>query len=133
MKFFGITLISLFLCVGAFAQTQSPEEQEKQIRKSVDAQIESMTQSLDLEYWQVFYVDSIMMHDYTAMMEEIQVLSAARYGNSEAYQAVQDKWVEQMYQSFQKVFNEEQWAKYLKIGAARAKKARDKRMAKRAQ
>ena len=37
---------------------------------------------------------------------------------------------EQIYQAMHKVFNEEQWEKYLKSGAARDKKARDKRAAK---
>ena len=41
--------------------------------------------------------------------------------------------MEQMYQSFSKVFNEEQWDKYLKAGAQRDKRLRDKREAKRQQ
>ena len=39
--------------------------------------------------------------------------------------------MEQIYNAFSKVFDEDQWAKYLKQGAAREKKARDKRAAKR--
>ena len=46
---------------------------------------------------------------------------------------VQDKWMEQMYQSYKKVFTEEQWNKYLKAGAQRDKRNRDKREAKRMQ
>ena len=51
--------------------------------------------------------------------------------NADIYQVTQDKWAEQVYVSLQKVFTEEQWNKYLKSGAARDKKARDKRAAKR--
>lgn len=134
MKFFGITflLMLLPLCVSA-QQPMTPEEQEKQFREVLDAQIEDYTELLDLEYWQVFYVDSIMTHDYTAMRKEIQELSDAKMSNSDAYSRVQDKWAEQIYQSFRKVFTEEQWNKYLKSGAQREKRNRDKREAKRKQ
>lgn len=133
MKFFGITfLLFLPLCLAA-QQPATPEEQEKQFREALDSQIEDYTSLLDLEYWQVFYVDSIMTHDYTAMRDEIQELSDAKVSNTDAYSRVQDKWAEQIYQSFKKVFTEEQWNKYLKSGAQREKKSRDKREAKRTQ
>ncbi len=133
MKFFGITfLLFLPLCLAA-QQPATPEEQEKQFREALDSQIEDYTSLLDLEYWQVFYVDSIMTHDYTAMRDEIQALSDAKVSNTDAYSRVQDKWAEQIYQSFKKVFTEEQWNKYLKSGAQREKKSRDKREAKRTQ
>ncbi len=133
MKFFGITLLLFLpLCLAA-QQPMSPEEQEKQFREAIEAQIEDYTDLLDLEYWQVFYVDSIMSHDYTAMRDEIKSLSDAKVGNSDAYVRVQDKWMEQMFQSFKKVFTEDQWNKYLKSGAQRDKKNRDKREAKRMQ
>jgi hypothetical protein len=43
---------------------------------------------------------------------------------------VQDKWLEAIYQSYLRILNENQKAKYLKSGAAKAKKARDKRAEK---
>lgn len=132
MKFFGISIL-MFLSISAFAQQQpmSPEEQEKQMRTAIDEQIENYADLLKLEDWQIFYLDSIMTHDYYAMKDELDVLSKAKVGNSDAYVDVQDKWLEQMHNSYQKIFNEEQWQKYLKSGAARDKKARDKRAAKR--
>ena len=51
--------------------------------------------------------------------------------NTDVYQQVQDKWAEQVYVAMQKVLDEKQWEKYLKAGAAREKKSRDKRAAKR--
>lgn len=132
MKFFGI-IISLLLPVCALAQQNVSEEEAaaKQMRTAIDAQIESLTRSLELEDWQVFYVDSIMTHDYGEMSAELKALRDAKVGNADVYQLTQDKWMEQMYQSLNKVFDSRQWAKYLKSGAARDKKARDKREAKR--
>ena len=132
MKFFGISAL-LLLSIFAFAQTppQNDIEEQKRIREAIDAQIEDYTQLLDLQDWQIFYVDSIMTHDYEQMRVELAVLSTAKVSNSEAYIRVQDKWMETMYQAFMKVFDKNQWAKYEKSGAAREKKNRDKREAKR--
>ena len=130
IKYFAICVLSI-LPFCAFAQQQSEEEELKQFREAIDRTVDSYTDQFDLESWQTFYVDSILTHDYEAMREEIKGLQAAKMSSSDAYTRVQDKWAEQMYNSLQKVFNEEQWAKYLKTGAARDKKARDKRAAKR--
>ena len=130
MKFFGLLAAFLFpLC--AFAQSKgSPQDEEKQMRKAIDASIENLSTLLKLEDWQVFYLDSIMTHDYEAMTQEINVLRDAKMSNQDAYIMVQDKWSEKMYQAFRGIFNDEQWTKYLKSGAGREKKARDNRALK---
>ena len=130
MKFFGLLAAFLFpLC--AFAQSQGgAQDEEKQMRKAIDTSIENLTSLLKLEDWQVFYLDSIMTHDYEAMTQEINVLRNAKMSNQDAYISVQDKWSEKMYQAFRGIFNDEQWTKYLKSGAGREKKARDKRALK---
>ncbi len=130
IKYFVICALS-FLPFCAFAQQQSPEEEAKQFREALDKTVDNYTDQFDLEIWQTFYVDSILTHDYEAMQAELKALQSAKMTNQDAYTRVQDKWMEQMYNSLQKVFNEEQWDKYLKAGAARDKKARDKRAAKR--
>ena len=66
-----------------------------------------------------------------ALRQELNGLRTAKVSNTDIYQVTQDKWAEQIYLSLQKIFTEEQWNKYLKSGAARDKKARDKRAAKR--
>lgn len=132
MKFFGIIiLLCLPICLSAQQSQTDPEKEEKQMRTAIDSQIETFTRTLKLEDWQVFYLDSIMTHDYTAMRDELKSLSEAKVGNSDAYQMTQDKWMEKMYQAFDKVLDRDQWAKYQKSGAGRDKKARDKRAAKR--
>lgn len=128
-----IILIVLLACAGfrAFAQEEkTPEQREKEFYEAIETQVTRLTEMLELDFAQEFYVDSILTHDYKAMQDEFAKMSAAKVGNSDLFYAVQDKWMEQMYQSLHKVFNEEQWNKYLKSGAARDKKARDKRAAK---
>ena len=121
----------LFLSLPAFAQQpQTPEEQEKQLLEFIDKEVERLTASLNLEYWQTFYVDSTLVHDYHALQDEMKELQNAKVSNTDLYIAVQDKWQEQIYNTFHRFFNEDQWKKYLKTGAAREQKAREKRREK---
>ena len=131
IKFFGITALLLLPLWALAQQPQNDEEEIKQMREAIDKTVENYEHLLDLEDWQTFYVDSILTHDYEALRLELSSLRAAKMANADTYQQVQDKWAEQIYTSMQKVFSEEQWAKYLKSGAARDKKSRDKRAAKR--
>ena len=129
----------LFICLlfvaptVMFAQEQTKEEmdREKQFRENIDKMVENYENDLKLEGWQVFYVDSILTHDFTALSEELKQMSKAKVENSDLYQAVQDKWMEQMYNAFHQVLDEQQWARYLKNGASKNKKNRDKRAANR--
>ena len=133
MKYFLIIVLSLLPFCASAQQSQADKEkekEEKQMREMIDKMVETLEDNLKLEDWQLFYADSILTHDYAEMTAELQALNKAKVSNPIAYEKAQDKWMEQIYQAFHKVFDEEQWAKYLKQGAARDKKARDKRMAK---
>ena len=131
IKFFGIAAMLLLPFLAGAQQPQSEEEAAKQMREAINQSIENYERLLGLEDWQTFYVDSILTHDYEALRVEVKALQVAKMSNADVYQQVQDKWAEQVYVSMQKVLDEKQWEKYLKSGAAREKKARDKRAAKR--
>ena len=112
----------------------SPEEkakQEKQLLDYIDKEVQRLSSYLNLEYWQEFYVDSTLNHNLHAMQGELEELQKAKVSNPDLYQAVQDKWMQAVYDSYNRFFNEEQWKKYLKSGGAREQKARDKRKQKR--
>ena len=131
IKFFGITALLLLPLWAGAQQPQNDAEELKQMREAIDRTIENYESMLDLEDWQTFYVDSILTHDYEALRLELRALQTAKMSSTDVYQQVQDKWAEQIYVSLQKVFDEKQWQKYLKAGAAREKKSRDKRAAQR--
>lgn len=119
----------LFLSAGLKAQNppQSPEQQEKQMTEFIDKEVKRLTELLNLEYWQEFYVDSTLTHDLHARQEELVGMQKARVENADLYQAISDKWMEQIDASFKRFFTEAQWDKYWKSGAKRAQKERDKR------
>ena len=130
MKFVlsGIFAILLFLAVPQ--QTSAQQQEEPDIYEQIEKEADRLQRVLDLEDWQVFYVDSTLKHDFPAMREEAQKLADAKVANRDMYIQVQDKWMDQIDATYKRIFTEEQWAEYLKQGAAKAQKARAKRKAK---
>ncbi|MDD7456637.1 MAG: hypothetical protein PUK70_10435 [Bacteroidales bacterium] len=135
MKKLACLILTAIACSGPMLYAQEheiakPEDEAKKLQEYIDNQISKLESTLKLEDWQVYYVDSILNNDYKAMHMELKELQDSKVMNSDIYAQISDKWLEQIYSSFQKIFNDEQWKKYLKSGAAREKKARDKRAAK---
>ena len=129
MKFFDIAVL-LLLSFSAFAQ-KSEAEMRKEMYENIDKQIERLEDVLKLEEWQVFYIDSILVHDTEGRVAELKKLQKSGATNQDAFYFVSDKWAEKTYQAFRKVLNDEQWEMFLKDGAQRGKRDRDKRAAKR--
>jgi len=124
-----IVAFSLVFCsFDAFAQQK---EDGPDIYEQAEAEADRLQRVLDLEDWQVFYVDSTLKHDYPAMLAEFDELRKAKVSNTDIFQDVQDRWWDKIDASYQRIFTEEQWKAYLKSGAGKAQKAREKRKQKR--
>ncbi len=119
--------LSVFTAAGQNQPPQTPEQKEKQLLEFVDKEVQRLSGLLDLEYWQEFYVDSTLTHDYKAMTAELEHLSSAKVENTDLYITVQDKWMEQIDASYKRFFTTDQWNKYWKTGGKKAQQARDKR------
>ena len=85
-------------------QQKKEEEREKQRMEYIDTQVKKLVDQLDLEYWQEFYVDSTLTHDLIAMEEELTELQKAKVGNTDIYQNVQDKWMQQIDDTYKRFF-----------------------------
>lgn len=118
-----------FFSPAAFAQNNGDEEEK--FYEAVEQQVERLTETLSLEDWQVFYVDSILTHNLGALRTEMKALNAAKVSTDEYHQLARDKWMEETYKAFQKILSGAQWEKYLKTGARKEKIARDRRAEKR--
>ena len=123
-----LTVMLLLVAKVASAQQQQPEQPD--IYEQIENEADRLQRMLDLEDWQVFYVDSTLKHDLPAMRLELQQLSEAKVANRDVYIKVQDKWMDQIDETYKRFFTAEQWAAYLKQGAAKAQKARAKRKVK---
>ncbi len=123
-------LTALMLLSSSFPAFAQQKQEEPDIYQQAEDEADRLQRVLDLEDWQVFYVDSTLKHDFPAMMAEFEEMKAAKVSNTSMFQDVQDKWWDKIDASYRKIFNDEQWAAYLKSGAAKAQKARAKRKAK---
>lgn len=118
------------LSAAAQDPAQAQKEAEEKLYESVDREVERLTNLLDLDDAQIFYVDSILTHDLKAVQDDFATLARQKVTNMDIYEDARLRWMDKIYYAYEKVFNEEQWAKYLKSGAARDKKNRDKRLSK---
>ena len=123
-----LPFVVLMFSLAAPAAAQEPEKQPD-VYEQAENEADRLQKILDLEDWQVFYVDSTLKHDYPAMVADYEKLRASKVSNTSLYIAVQDKWMEQIDATYKKIFTEKQWLAYLKSGAAKAQKARAKRNA----
>ncbi len=136
MKFYRFLSVLAILCLSVFVSgaqnqpPQTPEQKEKQLLEWIDKEVQRLSSLLELEYWQEFYVDSTLTHDYKAMSQEMEQMQGAKVENPDLYLNVQDKWLQQIDDSYKRFFTEEQWKKYWKNGGKRAQESRNKRKKK---
>lgn len=128
MRRFLIVAVIMPVLWSAVSAAQEPEEPD--ILLIAENEADRLQRLLNLDGGQLFYVDSTLKHDYQAMQEEYMRLSSAKVSNRSMYVSVQDKWMEATDNSFKEIFTQEQWDTYLKNGAAKQQKAREKRKAK---
>ncbi len=120
-------------CPFTLAAQETAPQKEVNVEELAIKEAERLADLLKLEDWQVFYADSILRHDYGCLHEEVKTLQRQQISRSEVYQLIQDKWMEQADNALEKVFTPEQWKKYLKDGARKRIKEREKRKKERTQ
>ncbi len=123
------SLLALFLLSVPYLAAQEPQEPD--VDQIINSQLETLTRQFKLDEIQVFYVDSILQHNYPAMLDEINEARKTGASNAETFQAVSDKWMDATDNAFQLFFTEDQWQKYLKSAYGKEKKRRDKRISER--
>jgi hypothetical protein len=131
LKVLMMAFASMFVLLASQEMASAQQQQEApDIYEQAEMEADRLQRVLDLEDWQVFYVDSTLKHDFPAMMAEYEQLRLAKVSNTNMYQDVRDKWLDQIDATYKRIFTEEQWAAYLKQGAGKAQKARAKRREK---
>ena len=129
LKIVLIAVCFLFACL-ICSNVAAQQQKQPDVFEQAEMEADRLQRVLDLEDWQVFYVDSTLKHDFPAMMAEYEQLKSSKVENVSMYQMVQDKWMEQIDATYKRIFTEPQWKAYLKQGASKAQKARAKRRAK---
>lgn len=116
--------LKIFLCATLFLTAKVAVAQEQQQEKSPEEiaaiEVGHWETTLKLSQAQIFYVDSILSHNYKAMFEEIDKMRAMGMQSPETYRTVQGKWVEKNVVAMKNVLDEQQYIEYLK-GIGRGK------------
>ena len=133
MKSYLYKLVLFFaVLTGVSAVKASAQQQPEQpdLYQMAEEEADKLQRLLDLEDWQVFYVDSTLKVNYAALQAEYESLQKSKVTNMSIYQEAHDKCQDRIEAVYKKYFTEKQWAAYLKNGAAKAQKQRAKRREK---
>lgn len=130
MKRVLFIILSIVMPVSLVSAQEQQDQKTPSTEEMASKEADRLADLLKLEDWQVFYVDSTLQHDFAAYQEDVKKLQSAKVDNYELYTLTRDKWMEQIDNTYKKIFTESQWAAYLKSGAAKQIKAREKRKAK---
>lgn len=121
-----ISVFSLFTSYEASAQDPEPPDMNQIAEEEAD----KLQRLLNLEDWQVFYVDSTLKANYAQLKVEYDKLQTSKVGNIVLYQEAHDRCSDRIDAAYKAIFNDKQWAQYLKNGAAKLQKQRAKRREK---
>lgn len=124
-------LLTAALFLAAAPALLAQEQQEPNIDDIILKQVDNLTAYYKLDDVQVFFVDSIINFNYHAMIDEMNDARKIGASNSETFQIISDKWMDATDKALEKLFTEEQWAKYMKSSYGKEKKRRDKRIEER--
>ena len=124
-------LLTAALFLAAAPALLAQEQQEPDMDAIILKQVDNLTAVYTLDDVQVFFVDSILNYNYHAMMDEMNEARKVGASNNETFQGISDKWMDATDKAFEKLFTEEQWAKYMKSSYGKEKKRRDKRIEER--
>lgn len=130
--YLAVVLFAALFLVPARAQQPelTPEQREKKMYEYIDKEVERLTGLLKLDEGQQFYVTMTLTDCLMGLQEELTGLQTSGVQNADLYQVVQDKWMEKIDREFESYLTPAQWKKYLRSGAERAQKARNKRREK---
>ncbi|NTV19571.1 MAG: hypothetical protein HGA83_09100 [Bacteroidales bacterium] len=105
----------LFFSPFIYGQNQEQQPQKTPIEVASE-QAERLQKELNLKDYQLFLVDSVLQRNFTDLMNEVESMKVAGIQTRESYKSVQDKWTTKTDQAFEKIFDKEQFIKYLKMG-----------------
>ncbi len=114
----------------AMSVTVFAQQEETDPAKLASQEAERLAESLHLEYYQQFLVDSTLQENYQGAFLDYQKAREGGRQNPESYQAIKDKWQILTEESYRRIFTSEQWDLYLRHGGARIIKDREKRQQK---
>lgn len=110
-----ILLIVSFTFVTSFLKAQNQDQPQKSPAEMASEQADRLQKDLNLKDHQLFFVDSILQYNFVGLSNEIDQMRAAGMQTMESYRAVQTKWAMKTEEAFEKILDNEQFIRYLKV------------------
>lgn len=111
-------VLSCIIAIAAFCccNTLYAQEQEEQKTPEEMAIIEAdkLEKELLLSGSQLFYVDSILRHNFVGLGDDMAALRARGSQDMESYKTTREKWIQKTIDAFKGILDEQQYIKYLK-------------------
>jgi hypothetical protein len=125
--------ITLTLLCGSFLYAQNPQGEQGPTNfiEVAAKEADNLMKEFDLDFRQVFLIDSLLQDMMPKMNEEMTAIQRSGATNREIFMITYDKWLDAIDKEYEKIFDEDQWKRYLKSARGREKRKRDKRMAER--
>ena len=106
-----LTMAALLAFNTANAQDQQQENPEEIAIKMANR----LETDLKLNSTQLFYVDSILRHNYTEMFAAVDEARARGSQDQQTYKTISDKWMLKTNNALKAVLDEQQYIRYLKM------------------
>jgi hypothetical protein len=104
------TIAAMLCCNTVFAQ----EQEEKSPEEMAIIEADKLEKQLQLSGAQLFYVDSVLRHNYMALGDDMAALKARGSQDFNSYKTTREKWIQKTIDAFKIILDEQQYIKYLK-------------------
>lgn len=131
-RYIAIAILAAMPLTAAAQGNGQGQDKPKDAATMAAESADYLQRMLDLEDYQVFLVDSTLQYNYDMVMKEYEAIKRKGASGGDLYRMASDRWNEATDTTFFKIFTPEQWKKYMRTSFGKEKKARDKRLAKKA-
>ena len=99
----------------SFNSAYAQQQEEKTPEEIAIEQANKLETELKLNSTQVFYVDSVLRHNYTELQAEIDKARSRGSQDANTYKTINEKWMHRTFDAFKAILDEQQYIKYLKM------------------
>ncbi len=111
-RFTKYLLFAAFTTITTLSYAQ--QQQELDPMDMATKEVAYLTPYLGLNDSQIFFVDSILVNNFTGLINEVNDMRNSGRQNSNTYKYVSDKWLDKNLAALKSVLDEQQYIKYLK-------------------
>lgn len=127
---YAVALVAALILSSGNMMVSAQNQEPVDLNVLAEEEADKLARLIDLEDWQVFYVDSTLKANFFQLQVELEKLQKAKVTNTSLYQDAKDRCWDEIDRNYKKWFTPEQWTAYLKTGAGKLQKQRAKRKEK---